>query len=306
MSSDGKYEINTTTDNNDVYTSVLRINRIAHQDYGEYLCRVVNSLETIRAPIRLQPKGSPDKPNNLRADDSTSNSITLNWDPGFDGGLANTKYFVSYRKVAAPHDDQVMPDCETNVITNTDWMEFDCHQNVPCNINPLEQHQSYVFKVKALNTKGSSEYSNEIIKTTKVDHIPAPLHVSLDPKTQTLGVTVGATCLSLIAVVERVMHEGTPMAAWHIAETIPLQNSGNGPTHKEQVIRDLIPRKSSARSLGIPDDNFPPLNEDELNPRIRVKLCLRVNIERCGDYVEAESEYFITTIVIHFSIFHLK
>lgn len=300
MSSEGHYEINTTTDNNDIYTSVLKINRLTHQDYGEYLCRVVNSLETIRAPIRLQPKGSPDKPNNLRADDSSSNSILLNWDPGFDGGLANTKYFVSYRKVAAPHDDQVLPDCETNVITNTDWMEFDCHQSIPCNITPLDQHQSYVFKVKALNTKGSSEHSNEIIKTTKVDHIPMATQVTFDPKSRTLGVTVGPTCLSLIAIVESVINEGTPMAAWQIVETVQLQNSGNARTHKETVIEHLVTaRRSSARSLGVPDDDFPPLNDD-LNPRVRVKLCLRVNHERCGEYTEAESKFLSIKEILFF------
>lgn len=290
MSSEGHYEINTTTDNNDIYTSVLKINRLGHQDYGEYLCRVANSLETIRAPIRLQPKGSPDKPRNLKADDSTPNSVTLNWDPGFDGGLANTKFFVSYRRVAAPHDDQVMPDCETNVITNTDWMEFDCHQNIPCQITSLDQHQSYVFKAKALNTKGSSEYSNEVIKTTKVDHIPAPLHARFDPTTRTLGLSVGATCLSLIGIVESVINDGTPMAAWQIVETIQLQVSGNNPTHKETVIEHLVTaRRSSARSLGVPDDDFPPLNDDAA-PRVRVKLCLRANHERCGDYADAESK----------------
>lgn len=291
MSSEGHYEINTTTDNSDIYTSVLKINRIGHQDYGEYLCRVGNSLDTIRAPIRLQPKGSPDKPMNLKAVDSGPNSITLAWDPGFDGGLTNTKFFVSYRKVAAPHDDQVLPDCESNIITNTDWMEFDCHQDLPCDITPLDQHQSYVFKVKALNTKGSSEYSNEVIKTTKVDKIPTPLHVSFDPSSRTLAVSVGTTCLSLIAIVESVINEGTPMAAWQIVETIQLQTSGNNPTHKEAVIEHLItPRRSSARSLGVPDDDFPPLNDD-LNPRIRLKLCLRANHERCGEYADAESKY---------------
>lgn len=290
MSSEGHYEINTTTDNSDIYTSVLKINRIGHQDYGEYLCRVGNSLDTIRAPIRLQPKGSPDKPMNLKAIESAPNSVTLGWDPGFDGGLTNTKFFVSYRKVAAPHDDQVLPDCESNVITNTDWMEFDCHQDRPCDITPLDQHQSYVFKVKALNTKGSSEYSNEVIQTTKVDKIPTPLHVSFDPSSRTLAVSVGTTCLSLIAIVESVINEGTPMAAWQIVETIQLQTSGNNPTHKEAVIEHLItPRRSSARSLGVSDD-FPPLNDD-LNPRIRLKLCLRANHERCGEYADAESKF---------------
>lgn len=291
MSSEGHYEINTTTDNNDIYTSVLKINHLTNQDYGEYLCRVVNSLETIRAPIRLQQKGAPEKPNNLQAADVGSNYVNLLWDPGFDGGLTNTKFFVSYRKVAVPHDDQMLPDCGTNTISSTEWMEFDCNQNMPCNVTPLDQHQSYLYKLKAMNTKGSSEYSNEIMVTTKVDKIPPPLHVTFDPSSRTLGINVGATCLALIAIVESVINGDTPMAAWQIVETIQMPASGSSPTHKETVIEHLVTaRRSSARSLGIADDDFPPL-EDDLNPRVRVKLCLRANHEHCGEYTEAESKY---------------
>lgn len=147
MSSDGHYEITTTTDNSDVYTSVLKIHNLRHNDYGEYFCRVANSLETIRAPIRLQPKGAPEKPNNLQAPDVGPNYVTLMWDPGFDGGLSNTKFFVLYRKVVVPHDDQVNGECGPQSVSSSEWMEFDCHRDVPCNITPLDQHQSYVFKV---------------------------------------------------------------------------------------------------------------------------------------------------------------
>jgi echinoid len=148
MSSDGHYEISTTTDNNDVYTSILKIHNLRHQDYGEYTCRVANSLDTVRAPIRLQPKGPPEKPNNLQAAEIGPNYVTLMWDAGFDGGLSNTKFFVSYRKVSVPHDDQVSGDCGIATASSSDWQEFDCQRDVPCNITPLEQHQSYVFKVR--------------------------------------------------------------------------------------------------------------------------------------------------------------
>ena len=151
MSSDGHYEITTTTDNSDVYTSVLKIHNLRHNDYGEYFCRVANSLETIRAPIRLQPKGAPEKPNNLQAPEVGPNYVTLMWDPGFDGGLSNTKFFVLYRKVVVPHDDQVNGECGPQSVSSSEWMEFDCHRDVPCNITPLDQHQSYVFKVRFSN-----------------------------------------------------------------------------------------------------------------------------------------------------------
>lgn len=310
MSSDGHYEISTTTDNNDVYTSVLRINSLSHNDYGEYTCRVVNSLDTIRAPIRLQQKGEPEKPSNTRAVDVGPNYVTLSWDPGFDGGISNTKFFVKYRRVPMPPEEQPIPDCATLATSNTEWMEYDCQHNNPCKVSPLDQHQSYAFKVNALNTKGSSPYSNEIMTTTKVSKIPPPTRVTYEPNSRTLGIDVGATCLSLIAVVETMVNEETPMAAWEIIDNVNLQVSGNGPTFKETVIdRHIAPRRSAgSRSLGRTvhggggigrggndfddDDNDNDMNtlalEDDNSPTVRVKLCLKTNRQHCSEYADAE------------------
>lgn len=292
MSSDGHYEINTTTDNNDVYTSVLSIHNVNIDDYEEYLCKVVNSLETIRAPIRLQPKGAPEKPGNLKYSNLAANSTDLEWDAGFDGGLTNTKFFVAYRKVTGPHDDQLLADCGTNLVSNTDWMEFDCQQMMPCTVSHLDPHQSYLFKVKALNTKGASEYSNEVMLTTKVDAIPKPTLVTFDPATRALSIDVVATCLALNAVVESIINGDTSLAAWHIVDTIAILGTGHSETHREAILEYLVSarRSSSARSIGgaAADEDFPGL-EDDLNPRVRVKLCLKVNHEHCGEYTEAES-----------------
>lgn len=147
MSSDGHYEISTTTDNNDVYMSILRINNLRHKDYGDYVCRVSNQLDTTRAKITLQQKGPPEKPVNLQASEIGPNYVTLSWDPGFDGGLSNTKYFVLYRKIAISNDNQINGDCGSQLVSSSEWMEFDCHRDDPCNITPLDQHQGYEFKV---------------------------------------------------------------------------------------------------------------------------------------------------------------
>lgn len=88
--------------------------------------------------------------------------------------MGNTKFFVLYRKVSIP-SNEVNGDCGSQYTSSPDWSEFDCATKYPCNITPLDQHSSYVFKVKALNTKGNSEYSNEITKTTKVSKIPTAL-----------------------------------------------------------------------------------------------------------------------------------
>lgn len=291
MGGDQHYEINTSSDNNDVYTSTLTIKSVRHNDYGEYNCRASNSLETIRAPIRLQPKGPPEKPTNLDAAEIGPSYISLNWAPGFDGGLQNTKFFVLYRKVSIP-SNEVNGDCGAYFTTSPDWSEFDCHRNNPCNITPLDQHSSYVFKVKAMNPKGHSEYSNEITKTTKVSKIPSPLRASYDPSTKMLGINVGQTCLALNAVVETLMHAETHVPEWHIVGQIPLQASGNAPTFKESMVENILmpKRGSSARSMD-DDEDFTMALEDESMPRVRVKLCLRGNPEHCGEYIGADSKY---------------
>lgn len=129
-----------------MYTSVLKISNIKQQDYGEYNCQVINNLGNIEAKIRLQPKGAPEKPTKLSALYIGHNFVTLNWEPGFNGGIYNTKYFVSYKKI--PSTDDILVEGCGIVSRSVDWSEVDCQQNVPCNVSHLDQHQSYVFKVK--------------------------------------------------------------------------------------------------------------------------------------------------------------
>lgn len=142
MSSDGHYEINTTTDNNDSYLSVLKIKSVKPQDYGEYYCKVKNSLGNIRPQIRLQPKGAPEAPRSLESQKVGPTFVTLKWEAGFDGGLSSTKYFVWYRRVAlraggpggtGPGSEH----CATDRTPEHDWMEYDCGRSNPCNVTRL-------------------------------------------------------------------------------------------------------------------------------------------------------------------------
>lgn len=146
FSSEGHYVVHTTSDDNDIYTSILRISNIKKQDYGEYNCQIINNLGKIDAKIRLQPKGPPEKPTKLVAFHTGPNFVTLGWEPGFNGGISNTKYFVSYKKVSSDNDIPI-EGCGI-VSKSSDWSEVDCHQNVPCNVTHLDQHQSYLFKVR--------------------------------------------------------------------------------------------------------------------------------------------------------------
>lgn len=53
--------------------------------------------------------------------------------------------------------------------------------------------------MKAYNTKGHSNYSEEASAVTKVDRIPAPQRVTYDPETHGLTLNIAATCLRMVS-----------------------------------------------------------------------------------------------------------
>ncbi|XP_073977737.1 contactin-2-like isoform X4 [Rhodnius prolixus] len=286
---DGHYEINTTVNESggDIYTSILQISHVRQADYGEYYCRVANTLGSVKTLIRLQPKGPPEKPEALTAIEIGHSFITLQWTPGFNGGLQSTKYFVSYKRVlTAPNDDCYAPRKPGNNVES--WHEFDCQTKNPCNVTNLEQHQSYLFKVKAYNTKGQSNYSEEAAAMTKVDRIPTPQRVTFDPESHELTINIAATCLQLIAMVE--VSTSVYGHDWRLVETMPLSPSGAS-SRREATILSLMPRraaKTSGRSLEINQDDHILDDHGADSVRVRVRYCLQSNKDTCGDYTEAE------------------
>ncbi|KAK0178706.1 hypothetical protein PV327_007569 [Microctonus hyperodae] len=264
-SSDGHYEISSTA-NDDIYTSVLKITNIRESDYGEYSCRAANSQGSSTSVITLQPKGAPEKPTDLSAVEIGPTYVTLQWEIGFDGGLEITKYFVSYYRDEI-EDETVAPDCAPPRSPIGTWLESDCHRSNPCNITGLEQHQRYVFRVKAYNTKNHSDYSDTKKFSTTVAKISTPQRVSYDPEHRALIINVGPTCLSLVASIEK--YEGNNgMNSWREVAEWPIAALGSAPTPIE----------------GILDDD----TVTNIEPRLRVRLCLKSEPQKCSDWAEAE------------------
>lgn len=103
-------------------------------------------------------------------------------------------------------------------------MVFDTLQNAHDLLRATLQvtQLNFELQVKAVNTKGQSNYSNEIAVTTKVDKINPPEQVTYDPSTQAIAFTVTPTCLSLVGVVEGLATmSGT--AGWQV-NTNPLKH----------------------------------------------------------------------------------
>jgi len=97
--------------------------------------------------IRLQPKGPPEQPTEVKTVYAGHNSISLSWTPGFDGGVRSTKYFVAYKKTEGASDKCMGG---VNHERRNDWQETDCQSSLPCNVTSLEPHHTYKFKVRSV------------------------------------------------------------------------------------------------------------------------------------------------------------
>ncbi|KAJ8673219.1 hypothetical protein QAD02_004481 [Eretmocerus hayati] len=264
--SDGHYEISTTSDNDDVYTSVLRISGIRDTDYGDYFCKAANANGMITSMIKLQPKGAPEKPKSVSAVDVGPNYVALGWELGFDGGLPLTKYFVSYKKVA-PSEDLISPDCDNSPTLGINkWQEVDCRRFNPCNVTELDAHMTYAFKVKVYNTNNHSDYSEEVTATTTVARLPLPDRVIYDPDSGNLEIKVSESCIALVAFIEK--SDSGSDNTWRPVEKWDLDVMSNGQSSRSAIL----------------DTPAGPSN----GARIKVRLCLKSDNQKCGEFMEAE------------------
>lgn len=234
------YAMNATNLGEDVFEGSLVIKSVTAESYGDYVCRAMNGLGSKRTIIKLQPKGKPESPENLKVDTSSHDSLTLSFLPGFDGGFLNTKYIVEYR-----HGNEL----------NSHF--HDCGHYSKCNITMLQQNSPYLLKVKALNDRGESKYSPEIVAMTQVDaaKIPIPSNVHFEKSTQTASFDLYQTNLHLIAMIELENGDGT----WSLYDHV-----------------DMAQKSFEEVSIS-----------NGFKHNLRVRFCLELNEVLCGPYAEA-------------------
>ncbi|XP_073965682.1 nephrin adhesion molecule sticks and stones isoform X2 [Choristoneura fumiferana] len=132
------------------YTSILLINDVMSSDYGSYECGARNDLGFSTASVKLDITSAPDQVMSISVSNITYNSVTLEWVPGFDGGLSSW-YRIRYRK---PYDEvyryeDVLPKNATSYT-----------------IGGLEKNTDYVFSVMSINKMGQSKYRPDDTKAT--------------------------------------------------------------------------------------------------------------------------------------------
>lgn len=129
------------------YESILLIERVASNDYGQYECTARNELGSVKELVRLDVTSPPDPPLSLNILNATHDSVTVAWTPGFDGGM-KANYRIRYRE--ANNDHYRYEDSLANSHKLT--------------ITGLRMNTLYLFSVMASNALGSSKYLPDLTR----------------------------------------------------------------------------------------------------------------------------------------------
>ncbi|XP_038107931.1 nephrin isoform X1 [Culex quinquefasciatus] len=165
------------------YESILLIERVASNDYGQYECTARNELGSVKELVRLDVTSPPDPPLSLNILNATHDSVTVAWTPGFDGGM-KANYRIRYRE--ANNDHYRYEDSLANSHKLT--------------ITGLRMNTLYLFSVMASNALGSSKYLPDLTRAQTKDTPPSQPASSLGskPPTGPPPSSIGASGLLLL------------------------------------------------------------------------------------------------------------
>ncbi|XP_042345484.1 nephrin [Plectropomus leopardus] len=149
-----------------LHTSTVRVvNVSAALDYAVFSCTARNSLGEDKLDIQLVSTSHPDPPSSFRQVSVSHDSVTLEWIPGFNGGLRQ-RFRVRYRwdqSASFLYMDVFPPRATTFTVTG------------------LQPVTTYNFSVNALNAMGESDYAdNNAILTITTKERPEEEKVPTD------------------------------------------------------------------------------------------------------------------------------
>ncbi|XP_026790730.3 LOW QUALITY PROTEIN: nephrin [Pangasianodon hypophthalmus] len=144
-----------------IHTSTLTVvNVSAALDYAVFTCTARNSLGEDTLDIQLLSTNYPDPPSDLKLLSISSNSVTLEWMPGFDGGLTQN-FRVRYRWAGS---------------ASYLYVDVFPPRSTVYAVSGLKPSTTYNFSVNAINSMGESSYADNgaVLTVTTMDSDPAP------------------------------------------------------------------------------------------------------------------------------------
>ncbi|VDO74089.1 unnamed protein product [Heligmosomoides polygyrus] len=133
-----KYGMFTIQLDYSTFESTLWISNLSPDDYANDIrCTARNSFGTDSILIPIGPPSPPDSPLDIHVTNATSNTISISWTPGFDGGSDQT-FEVRYRK----DGEEGMHGVNTS------------HSNL--RLSGLAPSTIYLFQLRSINSRGFS------------------------------------------------------------------------------------------------------------------------------------------------------
>lgn len=142
-----KYSVELKQIDSLTFESILLIEKIGKSDYGKYECVARNEIGTTKEFVRLDVTSKPDTPLGLNILNTTHDTVTVSWTPGFDGGM-KASYRVRYREMNSDHYkyEDGLPNSHKLTIAG------------------LKMNTLYLFSVMASNQLGNSNYLPDLTK----------------------------------------------------------------------------------------------------------------------------------------------
>ncbi|KAI8775331.1 nephrin [Biomphalaria glabrata] len=161
LHSSHKYKIEITNTSLMHFESTLQVKDLDSEDYGAYVCTATNSKGSDSRSITLTGTSKPNPPYYIEFVNATSNSITITWKPGFDGGLPQS-FRVRYNQAGS---------------VNYKFADVVPYGATIFTIKGLELGTLYTITVRASNDRGWSEYQNRTI-TAKTSAVVTAVDIS--------------------------------------------------------------------------------------------------------------------------------
>lgn len=147
--------------------SSLEIRNLIQTDTGNYECMATNAYGSQNTRFEVYVEEKPYKPSAVEQISSTSRSMQIKWEPGFDGNSRINQSRVEVKKV---WEDWSMASIYRINGSTTNYL-------VP-NLHPGD---TYTVRVKSMNKHGISDWSQETRLSTKEEAPSAPpTHVSIN------------------------------------------------------------------------------------------------------------------------------
>ena len=149
----------------------ISLDAIKQSDYGHYTCTTVTIINhfpyTSTFGFKLEEKGPPSAPKNIRVLSKTSHSVNLTWTPGYDGGYGPLIFKLEYEPATALGGYKEVKD---NLSGDTYFL------------NKLKPGTNYDLRIQAINHRSFDKgpnYSNMVPMAFTTRAAPNISHIAV-------------------------------------------------------------------------------------------------------------------------------